>query len=114
MCRNQPSIGAVTVRCVAIILLFAAAVRVALGPSLSALGLATGVAALTLCFLLLFGTLYAPGKRRRGLVPPIDMVAAMLSKLLGLRVPLPKRHPSGKMSGQSHCYGESPDPRTDA
>jgi len=84
MDRNPISADATAWRCVAILMVFAATVRVALGASLSALGLATGVAGLTLCFLLLFGTLHAYSKRRKRFVPPIGMVFDMLRRLLGL------------------------------
>jgi len=114
MNRHRFAIAVAEAECVAITLVFAAAVRVALGPNLSALGLATGVAALTLCFLLLFATLHTPGRRGKGLVPPIGMVTEMLCRLLGLKIPLSKGHRFEKISGQSNCHGDSLGPRTDA
>ena len=99
---------------VTITVLFAITVRLAIGSNLSALELGTGVVSLTVSFLLLFGTLGACGGRRKGLGPPnIAVLAALLSRILAFWIPLSKRLPSEKIRGQSDCYGESPDRRTD-
>jgi hypothetical protein len=108
------STDAIIWRCLGTTIAFATAVRVTRGPSLSALELATGVAALTLSFLLLFATLHARGKRGKEPDPPVAVAAAVLSRFLGLRTPLWRTPESEKMSGQSNCHGESPKPDTDA